>query len=143
MRTEEAEKREKQIKPMTWHSVNRHKFFDEARVARIQDQYTVADLRKILKGWTWEDVCKATLSGRHMGGVYFHGRCGRFLARQAIAVCAVNKIVVLRYIVARDSFLDGAIITGQMGDGFGLMQSDFISRIKNIKITDPVIGSDE
>ena len=149
MRTEELEKREKQIKPMTWQSVNRHKFFDEARLARIQDQYTVADLRKMLKGWTWEDVIKATISSRHVEGVHFHGRIGRFLARPTIAVCALNHIVVLRYI---DNILIpdwggwtfGSVINGEMGNGFALMNSDFASNhCGGIKLTDPVIGADD
>jgi hypothetical protein len=145
MRTEELEKREKQIKPMTWHSVNRHKFFDETRLARIQAQYTVADLRKIIKGWSWNDVINGTLSGRHVEGVHFHGRIGVFLCRSAIAVCAVNKIVVLRYVTIRTgSFTDGAVITGEQGCGFALLQSDFQNRIyEGPKITDPVIGADD
>ena len=148
MRTEELEKREKQIKPMTWQSVNRHKFFDEARLARIQDQYTVADLRKMLKGWTWEDVIKATISSRHVEGVHFHGRIGRFLARPAIAVCALNHIVVLRYVAeaAPDwgGWAFGSVINGEQGNGLALMNSDFASnRCDSIKLTDPVIGADD
>ena len=150
MRTEELEKREKQIKPMTWASVNRHKFFDEARLARIQEQYTVADLRKMLKGWTWEDVVKATISGRHMEGVHFHGRIGRFMCRPAIAVCALNKIVVLQYVTIPDAswggWTFGAVINGGLGNGFALMASDFeqgVKRVGSIRISDLVIGADD
>jgi hypothetical protein len=135
---------ETQIKPVTWHSINRHKFFDEARLATIQDQYTVTDLRRMLKNWTWEAVINATISGRHSNGVHFHGRIGRFMMHPAIAVCALNKIAVLRYVVTtRGSFTDASIITGEMGAGFALMHSDFQGRIQNVKVTDPVIGGDE
>lgn len=141
MRTETG----KPIKPVTWQSLNRHKFFDEARLQHIQDQYTLDDLRKMLKGWTWEDIVKSTISGRHDQGVWFHGRIGCFLCRPAIAVCGVNKIIVLRYTGRTDSgWINNSIINGEVGCGFALVHTDFsLGRTGSYRLTDLIIENTE
>ena len=36
----------------------KHKFYDQNRLDAIQSQYTLDDLRGMLRGKTWEDIVK-------------------------------------------------------------------------------------
>ena len=140
----------KQPSPVTWDSISRHKFYDREVLERRQREHTVDDLRAILKGWTWERVVKNTISSIHENGVYFHTRIGRFMGKPCLAVCALDQIVVLRYIAPIPwgankgwNWTYTSVIDGTKGGGFAAVPSDFsVGRTGTIKLTDPVIGDD-
>jgi hypothetical protein len=129
----------RQTKPVTWQSVSRHKFFDEELLAKRQAPYTIDDLRLMLKGWTWERLLEHTSS--FCEGVMFHGRIGRFMAKPCIAVCALDHIVVLRYVAtSRESWTNQSVIDGSRHGGVILLNTDFTAgRTGDIKLTDLVI----
>jgi hypothetical protein len=126
----------------------KHKFYDQERLDAIQQNYTLDDLRLMLKGKTWEDVVKMSIATFGVDGVHFTARMGCFLARPAIAVCALNKLVVLRYITpgntVRPNWTFDSVLDGTTHCGFVILEGDFTNgRIGDIKITDLVIGEDQ
>jgi len=58
-------------------------------------------------------------------------------------VCALNKIVVMKFIeesIMRPSYLDQSILTGDNHSGFVLLPGDFMNgRLSDVKLTDMVI----
>ena len=133
------------MRQLSWTDVSRHKFYDERRLAVIRQSYSLDELRTMLHDWTWQRVVENTISAiLENDGVYFHGRIGKFLARPAIAVCALDRIVVLRYVgvaAPLGNWLSTSVIDGTKSGGFALVASDF-NVIGNIKMTDLVIGDD-
>jgi len=52
-------------------------------------------LRRVLKTWTWRDVCISTATPKP--GIWFFGRVGCFLNKDCVAVCALDTIVAMHY----------------------------------------------
>jgi hypothetical protein len=124
----------------------KHKFYDLEKLNTIQSTYTLDDLRLMLKGKTWEDVVKMSIATFGIEGVHFTARMGTFLRRKAIAVCAMDKIIAMRFVTNTaispnwgfESLLDGG-----SHSGFVLMPGDFTNgRLGDIKLTDLVLGDD-
>lgn len=131
-----------QPKPMTWQTLNRHKWFDEEVLARRQATYTVEDLRLMLKGWTWKKLLSHAQVVT-LDGVMFHGRIGRFMNKPCIAVCALGHIVAMRYVdsdLPPQNWAVSQVIDGDRGSGLLLVSADFTSgRTGSIGLADLVV----
>ena len=128
----------------------KHKFYDQDRLDAMQSNYTLDDLRLMLKGKTWEDVVKQSISTFGIEGVHFTARMGQFLCRKAICVCALNKIIAMRFVTpSQDNFpiwTFESTLDGSSHSGFVILPGDFINgRLGDVKQTDLVIneGLDE
>jgi hypothetical protein len=121
-------------------SANLH--YDPAKLEAIQSSYTVADLRKMLEGKTWEDLVDQNFNGSGQG-VQFATRLGCFLTHPCIAVCALGHIVALHYVKLdkklKPQFFFDHVITGSTDSGLAAMASDFMTRFADPKLTDKVI----
>jgi hypothetical protein len=108
-------------------------------------KYSIDELRGMLKGKRWYDIADSLTNNGLVEGVHFTARIGKFLGRPAIAVCALNKIVAVRYIQSpmnryRPNFLTGSVLTGESHTGFALLKGDFVSgRVSDIQATDLII----
>lgn len=125
----------------------KHKFYDQSRLDAIQSQYTLDDLRSMLRGKTWEDIVKMSISTYGIDGIHFTARMGQFLCRKAICVCALDKIVAMRFVEAAKMFPTWtfeAVLDGSNHSGFVILPGDFTSgRLGDVKQTDLVIGEDQ
>lgn len=123
-----------------------HKFYDQEQLNAIQATYTLDDLRTMLKGKTWEDTCKWSINSTFTGGVQFSARIGCFMRRNAIAVCALDRIIAMRFVTGstlKPNFAFQAVLDGTQGSGFVLLQGDFMNgRLGDIKLTDLVLGDE-
>jgi hypothetical protein len=121
---------------------HQHKFLELDQLKA--PEYMLDDLRALLKGKTWEDLCNASIKITPINGVHFTARLGCFLRRKAIAVVALNRIVAMRFITGSKlypNFAFEAPLDGTRGSGFVLLQGDFMNgRLGDIKLTDLVIG---
>ena len=68
---------------------------------------SVSELRNLLQGRTWADVCNSSANIRVFPNPWFYGRVGCFLRRPCIAVCAENQFVVLKYNTGIEGIYDG------------------------------------
>lgn len=122
-----------------------HKFY-EPKLPPLTN-YTLDDLRLMLKGKTWEDLCNMSISGAFTGGIHFTARIGCFLCRPAVAVCALDKIIAMRFVKDGKMFPNytfDAVLDGSSHSGFVAMMGDFQNgRLGDIKLTDLVVGEGE
>jgi len=84
---------------------NKHKFFDQERLDRLQSLYTVDDLRKLLAGKRWGDLVndRHIYSSSGIDGVRFTVRVGQFLGRGAVAVLAQQPLPAAEALLRRDA----------------------------------------
>ena len=112
-----------------------------------QPMLTLDDLRNLIRGKTWEDMCEHSINITPIGGVLFTARMGAFLRRKVIAACAQDQIVAMRFVqgpTLRPNFYFESPIDGTQYSGFVLLHGDFMSgRLGDIKLTDLVIGDDD
>jgi hypothetical protein len=102
-------------------------------------------LRKKLTGWTWHDVCESTATPARL---WFYGRVGLFLHRPCVAVCALNRFVVMHYVDAKvwkDAYYfhgpKELHLDGSFKRGVSLIESNL--RELGLKATDLVLTSEE
>lgn len=128
---------------------NKHKFFDQERLDRLQSLYTVDDLRKLLAGKRWGDLVndRHIYSSSGIDGVRFTVRVGQFLGRGAVAVLALDKIVAMQFIHSKiyPNFLTfSAVLTTDNHSGFVLLPGDFSNgRLGTLQLSDLIIEGDE
>jgi hypothetical protein len=118
-----------------------YKFLDTPHEPNL----TLDDLRNLLKGKTWEDVVKMSISTFGTHGVHFTARMGCFLRRNAIAVCAQNMLVAMRFVVPSmvHAWTFSKPLDGSNHCGFVLLPGDFTNgRLGDVKLTDLVIGDE-
>jgi hypothetical protein len=97
----------------------------------------------MLKGRTWEWVVQQPFSA--VRGVEFTARMGTFLRRKAIAVCAMNMLVAMRFVNPdlRPAWTFDSVLDGGNHSGFVLLPGDFANgRLGDVKLTDLVIGDE-
>lgn len=112
-----------------------------------QPEHTLGELRAMLRGKTWEDVVNESLTKFGNGGVHFTARMGMFLCRKAIAVCACNKLVAMRFVEPSNVhpvWTYNGVLDGNSLGCFAIIQGDFIAgRLGDVKLTDLVIPEGE
>jgi hypothetical protein len=124
-------------------TLSRYRYYDQEVLDGSPVRHTLDELRHMLRDKTWEAVVNSRISATSIGDVDFFARTGSFLWREAIAVMAEDKIVVLRFIRSTISpnFLANSKLSHDNHSGFGLLPGDFSNgRTGDIRLTDLVLG---
>jgi len=117
-----------------------HKFYEPP----VSQEFTLDDLRNLLRGKTWEWVVQRPFSASRCGPE-FTGRMGCFLRRKAIAVCSQGMLVAMKFVVPNiyPAWTFEAVLDGGSHSGFVLLPGDFNNgRLGDVKLTDLVIADE-